>query len=463
MAAAVVGLFTSRLCEDGLAEAGEGSRAVQILAYPIPPGLSTSSEVSITRDGTPIEVESLRPPFPTGAPKWFSVPETEHLGVDIARFSCDGPCTLTIRLKQPVKTVTVRPRAQRIQVSGGGQEFTLALPGPCKLLVEMEGMVPLAVFADLPENDIPRQQDVTHYFGPGVHTPGVITLNDKDRVYLAAGAIVYGGLRGGPRGAKVFGRGILDGSRLGSSLVSLSGASQVEFNGILIRCGKNWQNTLRNCDDVIYRNVKVLSFVPYGDGLDPVCCRNVRIEDCFFRCSDDCIAVKAMRRGPKVADITVRDCVMAGYAFSDGLTVGFEADTESIENISVKNCDVLYATGGNQVGGHSAFSIICDGPAEVRNVTFEDIRVEENVPKLFELNVTDGSKYVKAGPGHIRGVHVKNVRWESSRPIVLHGHNADHLVQDITFEECLVAGRPLALSDLQSNEFVRNIVIQPKK
>ena len=95
-------------------------------------------------------------------------------------------------------------------------------------------------------------------------------------------------------------------------------------------------------------------------------------------------------------------------------------------------------------------------------MTFEDIRVEENVPKLFELNVTDGAKYVKAPPGHIRGVHLKNVQWASVRPIILHGHNADHLVQDVTFEGCLVAGRPLALGDLQANEFVRNIVIQPQ-
>ena len=211
MAAAVIGLFTSRLGEDGVAHAAEGPKAAQIVAYPIPPGLSTSSEVSLKADGMPIEVESLRPPFPANAPVWFRVPETEHLGVDIARFSCDGPCTLTIHLKQPVKAVTVRPRARRIAVKGSGQKFTLALPGPCKLLVEMEGVMPLVVLADPPEKDVPRQKDVTHYFGPGEHTPGAITLKDNDRVYLAAGAIVYGGFRGGPRGAKVYGRGILDG------------------------------------------------------------------------------------------------------------------------------------------------------------------------------------------------------------------------------------------------------------
>jgi polygalacturonase len=231
----------------------------------------------------------------------------------------------------------------------------------------------------------------------------------------------------------------------------------------VLRRGHGWQNTLRNCDDVLYRKVKILSFSPYGDGLDPVSSRNVRIEDCFFRCSDDCIAIKALRHGPKVADIAVRDSVMVGYAFSDGVTIGFEADTESIENISVKNCDIVCATGGNKAGSHSAMSIICDGPAEVRNVTFEDIRVEESVPKLFELNVTDGKKYTKGLPGHIRNVQVKNIRWDSVRPIILHGQDEDHLVEDVTFEGCHVAGKPLAPSDVQSNDFVKNIVIQDDK
>jgi hypothetical protein len=464
VAAAVVALCTSRLCKVGWAETGETSKAAQIVAYPVAPGLTVSSEVSAEAEGVPIEVESLRPPYPENAEKWFRVPETENLAVDIARFSCDGPCTLTILLKQPINTVVVHPKSRRIPVSviGPGRKLTLALPGPCKLLVEMSGLPPLLIFADPPEQNVPRPDEVTYYFGPGEHEPGLITLKDNEKVYIAAGAVVYGGIGGGPHGAKIYGRGTLDGSRVKSPLVALTHAAQVEFDGILLRRGKGWQNTLRDCDDILYRNVKILSFSPFGDGIDPVSSRNVRIEDCFFRCSDDCIAVKAMRHGPKVSGIAVRDCVMAGYTFSDGFTIGFEADTESIDNISVKNCDILCATGGNRVGRHSAFSIICDGPADVHNVTFEDIRVEEKVARLFELNVTDGQKYTKGPPGRIHDVVVKNVRWETVHPIILHGQNDEHLVQNVTFVGCTVAGQPLAIGDVQANELVKNVVVRER-
>ena len=65
-AAVVVGLFIVRPCEHGRANAADATTAAQVRAYPIAPGLTASSEVSAEAEGVPIEVESLRPPFPAG-------------------------------------------------------------------------------------------------------------------------------------------------------------------------------------------------------------------------------------------------------------------------------------------------------------------------------------------------------------------------------------------------------------
>lgn len=121
-----------------------------------------------------------------------------------------------------------------------------------------------------PIDPLPDAQPATatRVFGPGEHEPGIMTLQDGDDIYLAPGAIVYGGLRGAVKGARVSGQGTLDGSRLNKSMCILDGASDVLIEGITMRCGVAWQNTLRNCDGITYRNVKVLSFVPYGDGID---------------------------------------------------------------------------------------------------------------------------------------------------------------------------------------------------
>jgi hypothetical protein len=168
-----------------------------------------------------------------------------------------------------------------------------------------------------------------------------------------------------------------------------------------------------------------------------------------------------MKNGPKVSGITVLDCIMAGYNFSDGFTIGYEAVSEVIEDITVKNCDILYARGATKAGQHSAFSIICDGPATVRNVTFEDIRIEENITRMFELNVTDGNFYSKAPPGRIQNVRLKNIQWEKSCPILITGHNELHVVENVLFEGCTVAGMPLSAFQIQTNSFSRNIIIRP--
>jgi hypothetical protein len=425
-----------------------------------PPGLITSEDVTAELDGSPIWVENLTKACPPDAPDWFRYNTSNNLAVNIAAFTCTNASKLSLHFEHPVKGLTVRPKHLGIAVSGQERDWSLALPGPCKLYIEAETLPPLLVFADSPEDKVAPESGDTRIFGPGVHDPGLITLKDNARIYLAPGAVVYGGFRGKPRNAKVFGRGILDGSKLSSSMVELNGASNVVVEGIIMRCGKAWQNTLQNCDNITYRNVKILSFVPYGDGIDPVCSRNIRIENCFFRCSDDCIAVKAMQGGPKVSGITVQDCVMAGYNFSDGFTIGYEAVTEAIEDITVKNCDILYARGATKAGQHSAFSIICDGPATVRNVTFEDIRVEENITRMFELNVTDGNFYSKASPGRIQGVRLNNISWEKACPILITGHKAEHLVEDVVFERCRAAGVPLSLSQIQTNAFTRGIAVR---
>ncbi len=43
------------------------------------------------------------------------------------------------------------------------------------------------------------------------------------------------------------------------------------------------------------------------------------------------------------------------------------------------------------------------------------------------------------------------------------GHNAEHLVEDVIFENSQVAGTPLSLTQIQSNAFTNKIVVQEKR
>jgi len=443
--------------------AGKDSPTSKVVVYPSAPGLTTSDELAVQANGQAVWVEKLSSNFQVeDVPSWFLGPTHTQppQQVNIAAFACKGPVKVRITAHSAIGDYVVRPRSRGIEAHCEGSTLEFSLAGPDKLYVEIEGLAPLCLFADPMEEGTPDSEDENVlYFGPGEHRPGVMTLRDGQMVYLAAGAVVYGAISGAPRGATVCGRGILDG-QYKHRLVQLKAARDVRFEGVMLRNGRGWQNTLTECENVAYENVKVISFGNSGDGINPVGSRDVTIRHCFLRCTDDCIAIKSPGAGQTVERIAVLDSTLIGYAFADGVTIGFETNGPFVRDVLVRNCDILIARGGSRVDGHSAFSIICDGPARISNIRYEDLRVEQDVLKLFELHVTDGTKYQADPPGHIQGVHLKDIQWAADGPIILKGFDAEHRVEDVVFENCTVAGK--RLTGLQNalfsvNEYVRGI------
>ena len=439
-----------------------------VKVYADKPGLEPSDLYTVQVKNTPAFTEKLKTAVDIEAlPAWFTgTPYTSvQQEVHIVDFSCEGSIPVSIEVANPFESVRIKPAGRNIHPKIQGKRFTFVLNGPDKLYIEVDSLPPILFFANPLETDVPSPDAAApnvRYFGPGEHHPGMMTLKDNETLYLADGAVVYGGIRGeGLSNIRVFGRGILDGAHMGGRMVLLEDCKNVTFEGIMIRKqAGGWTNTLVNCEDVLYEGVKVVSFGPGGDGINPLGSRNFTINNCFMRCTDDCIAIKSPNEGNVVRNIRVTNNTMAGYAFSDGVTIGFETNGPSVSDVVVRNCDVLIARGGSRVDGHSAFSIICDGPAEIYDILYEDIRAEANVLKLFELQVTHGEHYGINPPGHIRDIHLKNISWASERPIILRGFDSEHWVKNVTFENCRVMGEPLTevREDLfQVNEFVEGV------
>jgi hypothetical protein len=443
------------------------SNSPRVVVYPAISGLMTSDLYSVKVNGREIWTEKFRTAMDISKlPDWFLEPYTRvQQEIHQASFSCEGAVQITIRVPDAIRHVAIHPASRGLAGRIEGNVLTFSLPGPDKLYLEIDSLPPLCVFADRTEHQkISPNSSHVRYFGPGVHRPGVLTPNDNDTIYLAPGALVYGGIHAkGVKHLRVLGRGILDGRNEFAQMVLLENCRDVRFEGILIRNGDGWTNTLVNCDSVTYDNVKVLSFCPAGDGIDPLNSRHIRIADCFLRCTDDCIAIKAPALDQPVDDILVTGNTMVGFAFSDGVTIGFETNAPTIANVTVRNCDVVLARGGSRVEGHSGFSIVCDGPAVISNVLYDNIRVERADIKLFELIVTDGTLYDVNPPGHIRDITLKHVAWAHEGPIKLSGFDENHRVQKVTFEDCTVAGKPLRelkANVIHTGKFVDNVEVK---
>jgi len=404
----------------------------EIVIYPTPPGLETSPYFKVKINDKEVWTQK--------------VGDGGMEDLNVTRFACAGLQTIKITAPAEIKNYVIRPKSLHIKSKVNGKELVFTISEPQKLYIEIDSLPHLAIFADPLEINPPKQGDEgVMYFAPGEYNKEVINLESNQTIYIAAGAIVHANIRGNNlENVKIKGRGILHGN------VRISGTSNLEVSDIFI-CHNSggWTNTLTNCPHSFYRNVKVFSYKTiWGiDGINPVSCTDFLIDDCFVRTRDDCISIKSGRdREIKTDSITVKNCLLVGWQHADGVTLGFNIDG-LMQNILVKNCDILYARGQGHTGGHAAFSIVCDNAGDVRNVRFEDIRVEENIEiKNLELIVTEGQRYgTNNTPGHIQGVYLKNIRWENGdKPLVIAGIPYDnHMVEDVTFDNCYVGNKLL--------------------
>jgi len=431
-----------------------------VIPYPVPSGLVTSPDFKVEVNGTDVWVERVG-----GADMEQQNPNAviyrgELEDMNIAAFSCAGPMGIKVTAPENIRSFLIRPKNRNIQAKVKGKELLFNIPGPQKLYLEIDSLPHLAIFADPTEDNPPKEGDAgVVYYGPGKHDVGQIDLQSNQTVYIAAGAIVNARVRGRDlQNVRITGRGILQGN------VRISGTTNLMVDGIFIRNTSGWTNTLTDCRNCIYSNVKVFSYgARWGlDGINPVSCRNFTIDNCFMRCRDDCIAIKSMNPDLKVDSIFVTNNVMVGWACSDGVTLGFELNGSPVQNVMVRNCDILYARSGGMTGGHSGFSIVCDGPAWVQNIRYEDIRIEEQIEfKNLELIVTPGKYYGDDPPGHIKGVYMKNISWENTeKPFIISGFSPENMVEDVTFDHCSVGGKILtdtADADFIINEFTKDI------
>ncbi|MGV1958553.1 glycoside hydrolase family 28 protein [Agrobacterium sp. 22-214-1] len=118
--------------------------------------------------------------------------------------------------------------------------------------------------------------------------------------------------------------------------------------GFTIRNAASWTIHPQGCEDLIAAGLSIVAphDSPNTDGFNPESCRNVTISGVRFSVGDDCIAVKAGKRGPDGEDdhlaetrgIRVRHCLMQrGHG---GLVIGSEM-SGGVHDVAVEDCDMV--------------------------------------------------------------------------------------------------------------------------
>jgi len=401
-----------------------------------------------------------------GAP----VPVLHTNPADFVVLPFGGPTDVEVEAAGPIGQVVVRPLSRGVQAQTEGRTARFALSGPAHLSIEIDGLKPLFLFADPPDEDPPDPDDPSvHYFRSGqIYEVGELRLQSGETLYIEGGAVVKGCVRATEaRDVCLRGHGILDGSyyRRGvdaTRTVLFTKCTGAAVRDVTIIQPTSWTVVFELCRQVHVRSVKEIAEGNGSDGIDIVSCRHVLVEGCFLRNGDDCVVVKA--RAPEdnpgwdtdVDDVLVRGCVVANVGGGNALEIGHELRTPSVRNITFRDCDVLC------VERHGAvFSIHNSDRATVSDVLYENIRVEHYFTYLIEFKVLHSRWSRDAQRGQVRNVRLKDIRVRQSihNPgysiSIIGGLDPEHTIEGVTIEDLYLDERKVTNAD-ELDLYVKN-------
>lgn len=383
-----------------------------------------------------------------------------------AAVSFEGVLDVEIETTRNINNVVVRPLKHKISPIIDKDKIRFSIAEPMNLFIEVNNQVmPLFLFANPLETDVPSVSDPkVLYFEEGKrYNVGTLTLEDDQVVYIEGGAVVQGVIRATKKqNIKICGRGVFDGSLEPRSeeerrfFVVLEGCKDVYMEGIILIEPPLWMLVLGACSDVYIKNVKEIGDVVSSDGVDIVGSKNVVIDGMFIRNNDDCIAVKSLdvsysqkdafiSWAEDVDNILVKNCVFYTSEKNGGnaLEIGFELRTDYVQNIVFENNDVIAVHG---FGG--IFTIHNGDRAIVRNVRYENIRIEHFFDKLVDLRIVHSPMWnIDNKKGQIRNIYFKDIYANEQvfnagyTNSLIGGFTPENTVEGVVFENFYVGNK----------------------
>ena len=333
-----------------------------------------------------------------------------------------GPVEVMVKKNNGnIYDVDIRPLKKNITYKQMGNTILFSLDKPQYLSIEFNGdrLNNLHLFANpLEEKNYSKTTDSVMCFGRGVHQGfenNTIKIPSNTTVYLAPGAIVKAKLLvANAENVRILGRGILDQPQRG---IEVTDSRNVLIDGITVINPEHYTVFGGGTTGLTIKNLKSFSSRGWSDGIDLMCCNDVLIDNVFMRNSDDCIAIYGHRwdwwGGSR--NITVQNSVLWADV-AHPINVGGHGDPlsptgEVIENITFRNIDILEHD-EDDLPYQGCMTVDCGDKNYVRNILFEDIRVESiQEGRLFYVKVRFNDKYGKEPGRGIENITFRNITY----------------------------------------------------
>ncbi|XAZ81974.1 glycosyl hydrolase family 28 protein (plasmid) [Fibrella sp. ES10-3-2-2] len=448
--------------------------AQQLVIYPVPAGVLYSQH----NDDYTVRVRKPGEPWQDLFEYTVQVDLDKVRDASMVFFDFSGTVEVVVRKNNGlVQSARIRPLSNQIPSKQEGNTLYFTLTQPRKLSIEFNGdkLQNLHLFANPLETSKPDPTDPNViYFGPGIHTPDdkpgdVFRIPSNKTVYIDGGAVIRGKLVCDKvKNVRIIGRGIIDQPQRG---VEITHSENVLVDGIIVKNPQHYTVYGGQSKGITIRNLKSFSCKGWSDGIDLMSCSDVVVDDVFMRNSDDCIAIYGHRwdyYGGSHNVVVKNSTLWADVAHPTNL--GLHGDTQSVgdtlENITFSNMDILEHD-EDDPDYQGCLAISCGDLNLIRNVTYENIRVEDfEEGKLLSLRVLYNKKY-NTGPGrNIENIMFRNITYSGSmaNPSVIEGLSEQGMVRGVTFENVRINGRLLRNSqsgDIRIGAFTQAIQVKP--
>ena len=392
-------------------------------------------------------------------------------------FDFSGTVEVMVRKNnENIRSVKVRPVAYGITPTVKGNTILFTLNQPRKISVEFNGdkLHNLHVFANGIETSKPDSNDANViYFGAGLHTPGngqpkEYKIPSGKTVYIAGGAVVRGKfVCDSVQNVRICGRGIVDQPQEG---IQVTFSNNVHIEGIIFIDPRHYTILGGSSKNITIQNIKSFSYQGWADGIDMMCCTDVKIDDVFMRNSDDCIALYAHRWKfyGNTRNCTVTNSTLwADIAHPINMGIHGNTDTEgdTLENCVFKNINILEQD-EDDTEYQGCMAMNAGDYNLIRNIRFENIRIDDiEEGQLFNIRVVYNKQY-NTGPGRgVQNIYFKNIRYtgNSAGSSIINGLDGTHMVQRITFDNVQINGKHVtnaASANIKTGAFVKQVTFK---
>lgn len=321
----------------------------------------------------------------------------------------------------------------------------------------------------------------TLYVEAGIYYIGecIWHLPSRTNIYLEGGAILIGGLafEHGEQ-LRIYGKGILylaDFARFsGINGFRLNHSKDIVIENLMFINPPHYTVSLGDCENVTIRGIKSFSCEGWSDGVDMMSCRNVTVEKCFLRTSDDCVAIYGSRwdNYGDSRNILVRDMVLwadVAHPLNIGTHGDYEHDGDVIEHITYENIDILEHH-EFQAGYLGVMTINAGDKNLVRDVVYRNIKIEPfEHGKVLDFQVKWNKDYNPAPGRGIEKICLEDIdirTGDGEEPSVIAGYSEEFMVRDVEIRRMYRDGkevRSLEEGNIQVGDFAERIVVRSEK